>query len=300
MGQLKHWINAARPRTLPLSLACIGMGTFLAASVGKFDWGIFLLCVITTIFLQILSNFSNDYGDTVHGADSKERQGPQRAVQSGTISASSMKTAMVISALLALMSGLVLLWLAFDFNLLIFGLFFLIGLLSIYAAITYTSGKNPYGYAGLGDLSVLIFFGLIGVSGTYFLFTKSLDWTILLPAISCGVFSVAVLNVNNVRDMESDLAAGKKSIPVRVGRSNAVKYHWILLISGLTAATVFVFFNFQSYLQFLFLITLPLIVKNGAAVARKTRPSDLDPYLKQMAMTTLLFVITFGLGLLFS
>ena len=188
MSNFKDWLTAARPRTLPLSLACIGMGAFLAASVGKFDTTIFALCVLTTVFLQILSNFSNDYGDTVHGADSKDREGPKRAVQSGAISAKSMKNAITLFSSLSFLAGLSLLWVSFGWNPAVFVVFILLGLLSIYAAITYTSGSRPYGYAGLGDLSVLIFFGLVGVVGTYFLFTKSLSWTVFLPSILWLVF----------------------------------------------------------------------------------------------------------------
>lgn len=298
MSNFKDWLTAARPRTLPLSLACIGMGAFLAASVGKFDTTIFALCVLTTVFLQILSNFSNDYGDTVHGADSKDREGPKRAVQSGAISAKSMKNAITLFSSLSFLAGLSLLWVSFGWNPAVFVVFILLGLLSIYAAITYTSGSRPYGYAGLGDLSVLIFFGLVGVVGTYFLFTKSLSWTVFLPSISCGLFSVAVLNINNVRDIESDKLAGKKSVPVRIGRPKAVIYHWLLLIMGLLSSTTYMLLVFEGYLQFLFVLTFPLFIKNGIAVMNKQNPSDLDPYLKQMALTTLLFVITFGLGLL--
>ena len=296
----KAWIDASRPRTLPLSLACIGMGTFLAAYHGEFDGLVFLFCMLTTIFLQVLSNLSNDYGDTVHGADSDNRKGPARAVQSGLITRESMRSAITFFALLALVSGLCLLWFAFGWDAKIFIAFLVLGLLAIIAAITYTSGKRPYGYTGLGDLSVLIFFGLIGVMGTYFLYTKSIDWTISLPALSCGLFSVAVLNVNNIRDIESDRLAGKMSIPVRIGRDNAVIYHWILLLVGLGCATGFVVINFQAYTQLIFLLSFPLLLINGMAVTKKINPADLDPYLKQMALTTFLFVITFGLGLLLS
>lgn len=298
MSNAKNWIKAARPRTLPLSLACIGMGTFLAAAQGSFHWGIFSCCILTTIFLQVLSNFSNDYGDTVHGADSKDREGPDRAVQTGAISLNAMRSAMKLFALLSVVSGICLLWLAFGWDPRIFGAFFGLGILAVLAAITYTSGSKPYGYAGLGDLSVLIFFGVVGVAGTYFLFTKSYDPQILLPALSCGLFSVAVLNVNNIRDIESDREAGKMSIPVRIGRSNAVIYHWTLLIVGLVAAISYVALNFEGYLQVIFLVTIPLFFRNAYAVSTKVNPKELDPYLKQMALTTLLFVITFGLGLL--
>ena len=300
MAALKPWIEASRPRTLPLSLACIGMGTFLAVSDSQFDGLIFALCIITTVFLQVLSNLSNDYGDWKHGADSEHRKGPDRAVQAGIISSTAMRNAIVVFALLAFISGFGLIWTVFGSDLNTFLFFLILGIGSIFAAITYTSGKKPYGYAGLGDFSVLVFFGLIGVMGTYFLFTKTMEWNVVLPALSCGLFSVAVLNVNNIRDIESDRIAGKKSIPVRIGRSKAIWYHWLLLFTGISTALLFVLINFQSYWQLTFLITIPLFIINGRAIAAKKDPKELDPYLKQMALSTLIFVITFGLGLILS
>ena len=293
--EIKSWIHAFRLRTLPLTLSCIGMGGFLAAAAGKFNAVIFALCCLTTILLQILSNLANDYGDYVNGADHVARKGPQRAVQSGAIAAGQMKNAVILFSILCLASGISLLLVAFgvDWNSLIF--FFVLGLMCIVAAIAYTIGKKPYGYAGLGDISVLIFFGLVGVMGSLYLFTKEIDWSTILPALSCGLFSIVVLNINNIRDIESDKVAGKYSIPVRIGKKNAVRYNWFLLVAGLTAAIGYSALNYQSLFQFLFLLTLPLFIRIGVAVSEK--PSEeLDPYLKQMALSILLFVILFGTG----
>lgn len=294
------WLSAARLRTLPLALSSIGMGSFLAADKGYFSWSIFILCITTTIFLQVLSNLANDYGDSVHGADSKLREGPSRMVQSGAISQAKMRKAIALFVALSIVSGVTLLFIAFGLNLQAFLLFFVIGILAIIAAIAYTAGKKPYGYAGLGDISVFIFFGLVGVLGTYYLYVKEYNAIMILPAISCGMFSTAVLNLNNVRDITSDKIAGKKSIPVRLGRYNAVIYHYFLLLAGFLSAVVFVVLYFKSYFQFLFILTLPLLIKNALAVKRKRSAMELDPYLKQMAITTLLFVITFGIGLMIS
>ncbi|MBL7873961.1 MAG: 1,4-dihydroxy-2-naphthoate polyprenyltransferase [Cyclobacteriaceae bacterium] len=295
---IKAWIHAFRLRTLPLALACIGMAGFLAAATDQFDLLLFVLCCLTTILLQILSNLANDYGDSVNGADHADRKGPMRAVQSGIISVAQMRKAVVVFVLLSLACGLSLLWFSFGWNWRALALFFGLGLLSIAAAIGYTVGKKPYGYIGLGDISVLIFFGLVGVMGSYYLFTHSVTWMELLPAISCGVFSIAVLNINNIRDIESDRSAGKFSIPVRIGKEKAVTYHWVLLIVGLVSAIVYTLLQYQSPWQFLFLVTVPLFLKNGLSV--QNRPStELDPFLKQMALTTLLFVLLFGLGLIF-
>jgi 1,4-dihydroxy-2-naphthoate octaprenyltransferase len=294
---MNPWLSAIRLRTLPLALSSIGMGGFLAAAAGKFNGMIFFFCCLTTVFLQILSNLANDYGDSVNGADHAGRKGPQRAVQSGAISLAHMKLAVAITGTLSFFSGISLLWLSLEFNRNEFLIFLGIGLLCIMAAIAYTVGKKPYGYAGLGDISVLIFFGLVGVLGSSYLMTKSLDWIDVLPALSCGLFSVAVLNINNIRDIESDKAAGKFSIPVRIGKSKASLYHSCLLIGGLAASLIYVFLNFHSAWQLIFLLVSPILYKIILAV--KNEPSEkLDPWLKRMALTTLLFVILFGVGAL--
>jgi 1,4-dihydroxy-2-naphthoate octaprenyltransferase len=294
---MKVWINAFRLRTLPLAVSCIAMGGFLASAAGAFRWNIFLLCVLTTIFLQILSNLANDYGDSIHGADSADRKGPSRAVQSGAVTKEQMRVAVIIFVLLSLASGVSLLLVSFGWEWRAIFFFFGLGVLSIMAAIAYTVGKKPYGYAGLGDLSVLIFFGFVGVMGSYYLFTKTVTPFEILPALSCGLFSMAVLNVNNIRDIDSDRKAGKFSIPVRIGREKAIVYHWLLLACGIAAAAVYTALRFTSFWQLLFLISVPLFLKNGKAIS--TKPShELDPFLKQMAMSTLLFVILFGIGLL--
>lgn len=275
------------------------MGSFLASAAGAFQWKIFGLCILTTVFLQVLSNVANDYGDSIHGADNPDRQGPARMVQSGAITATQMRNAVIVLVALSLTSGILLLLLSFgpDWKALIF--FFGLGLLSILAAIAYTVGRKPYGYAGLGDLSVLIFFGFVGVMGSYYLFTKRITVFETLPAFSCGLFSIAVLNINNIRDIESDKIAGKFSVPVRIGRQKAIVYHWILLALGLFSAIAYAQVRFTSLWQFLFLLTIPLFLRNAIAVTNKTS-RELDPYLRQMAVSTLLFVVLFGIGLLLS
>lgn len=299
MSSTKVWLKAFRLRTLPLALSCILMGGFLASAAGSFQWSVFLLCVLTTVFLQILSNLANDYGDSIHGADSQDRNGPSRAVQSGLITSAQMKTAMIVFVVLCLVSGITLLWIAFgfDWNAILF--FLGLGVLSILAAIAYTVGRKPYGYMGLGDISVLIFFGLVGVMGSNYLFTKFVYYLHILPALSCGLFSIAVLNVNNIRDIESDKLAGKFSIPVRIGREKAIIYHWFLLVTGFLSAVAFTILTYQSPWQWLFVLSLPMFLKNGLAVSQKNS-TELDPFLKQMALSTLLFVILFGVGLILS
>lgn len=292
---MKHWIDAFRLRTLPLAMSSVLMGAFLAASVGAFRWDVFVLCVTTTIFLQILSNLANDYGDSIHGADSADRRGPQRAVQSGKITAAQMKGGIIVFIVLSLVSGISLLFIAFGLNWNVILFFLGLGILSIIAAIAYTVGKRPYGYAGLGDISVFIFFGLTGVLGSLYLYTHELSGAHVLPAISCGVFAVGVLNINNIRDIESDRIAGKYSIPVRIGRANAVRYHWVLIFSGLISAGLFVWISYTSPVQLLFLCSVPVFMLIGKNVQQKPQ-HQLDPYLKFMALATLLFVLLFGVG----
>jgi 1,4-dihydroxy-2-naphthoate polyprenyltransferase len=297
-SKAQAWLYAARLRTLPLALSSIALGSFLAASDGVFELKVLLWAGLTTIFLQVLSNLANDYGDAVSGVDSLHREGPSRAVQSGAISKEAMKRAMVLFGILSFLSGIILLYVSLGFETGAFLFFLLLGLGAIAAAVAYTAGKKPYGYVGLGDVSVFLFFGIVGVVGTYYLHAQTIDWSYLLPAASCGLFSTAVLNVNNIRDIKSDLQAGKKSVPVRIGRANAVNYHWVLLVGGLLCSFIFVLIAFEGISRFMFLLSLPLIIKNGLAVSKFEKPSELDPYLKQMAMATLFYVLTFGLGIL--
>ena len=293
---MRHWIKAFRLRTLPLALASIGMGTFLAAASGSFRVGIFALCVLTTVFLQVLSNLANDYGDSIHGADGEHRVGPARAVQSGVISRRAMLKAIVLLVVLSLGSGVGLIYLAFGWSMKVVILFLALGVLAIIAAITYTVGNRPYGYTGLGDLSVLIFFGFVAVMGSAYLYEQQLNWYYALPAVSTGLFSVAVLNVNNIRDIESDRKAGKFSIPARIGRARAVRYHCLLLALGFGTALLYISLHFQSLFQLLVLLVIPLLLKNAKAVKVHREAASLDPFLRQMALSTLLFVILFGLG----
>ncbi|MFD2033503.1 1,4-dihydroxy-2-naphthoate polyprenyltransferase [Belliella marina] len=288
------WLHAIRLRTLPLALSSILMGSVLAAVHNHFRWGVFILAAITTVFLQILSNLANDYGDSIHGADSADRKGPVRAVQSGVISLPEMKKAMILFGILSLASGLLLLYIGLN-SWKLFILFLGLGIMSIIAAITYTSGKKPYGYAGLGDISVFLFFGLLGVSGTYFLHSLSFDWTILLPAMSLGFFSAAVLNINNIRDIESDTKAGKKSIPVRIGKKAGIQYNWALIIGGNLAIVLFAIFQ-SFYWALLPLLVAPIMFRVAIGVSKGENPAMIDPYLKKMAISTLLWVVAFALG----
>lgn len=301
MSYLKNWLIAARLRTLPLALSSIAMGIFLAVKDGFFNTYIAVACILTTVFLQVLSNFANDYGDSVQGADSAERTGPKRAVQTGAITSKAMKNAVYVMATLSFLSGLWLLYVSLWSNKTALITLLIIGILAIAAAIAYTNGKKPYGYAGLGDISVYIFFGLVGVIGTYYLFAQTWHWQLLLPASSCGLLATGVLNINNIRDIESDKKAGKLSIPVRLGAKNARIYHIFLLFSSVIAIIFYVLLQENySYWNWLFLVSVPLLFINGKSVWQKQKAQELDPYLKQLALSTLLFVLSFGVGLMLS
>ncbi|HHP7241960.1 MAG TPA: 1,4-dihydroxy-2-naphthoate polyprenyltransferase [Cyclobacteriaceae bacterium] len=297
MNKTKAWIIAARPRTIPLALAGIGMGTFLAATEVPIAWDVTVLSLFTATLLQVLSNLANDYGDFKSGVDGENRKGPVRSVQSGVINHLDMKKGIKVMAILSLISGLFLLQTAFSSRLDYYLLFLIVGMLAILSAIAYTNGKKPYGYVGLGDLAVFIFFGICAVVGTYFLHTQSLNLNILLPASSVGFFSVAVLNVNNIRDIESDKMAGKLSIPVRLGKQKAIIYHTFLLTFGLLAACVYTFSKTWQWYEPGYLAVIPLLYKNYKGVS-SPNSIKIDPYLKQMAVTTLIFILIFGIALL--
>jgi len=295
---LKNWLEAFRLRTLPLALSCIGMGSFLAAFYGKFDLAVCILSLTTTLFLQILSNLANDYGDSVHGADSDDREGPQRSVQTGSISSKAMFNSIVVLAILAFISGILLLHYAVGIGSPTFYVFLGLGLVAIAAAIAYTNGKRPYGYSGLGDISVFLFFGLLGVCGTYFLHTQSFETLILLPAASCGLFATGVLNVNNIRDIKSDKIAGKNSIPVRIGMHKAKIYQDVLIISGLISASAFLILT-ENYNTILYLcLCYFFFVKHLMNMHKAESSKEFDPQLKILALSTLLFVVLFGISIL--
>ncbi|MEM6629336.1 MAG: 1,4-dihydroxy-2-naphthoate polyprenyltransferase [Bacteroidota bacterium] len=297
MADLKSWIQAFRLRTLPLSFSCILLGTFLALSANAFDWGVLGLSILTTLFIQILSNLANDYGDGIKGTDGSERIGPERAIQSGAITPKQMKRAIIIFSLLTFLTGVFLTyWGTRYLPMVYFWGFILVGLLAIWAAIQYTVGKKAYGYYGLGDLFVFIFFGIIGVYGSYFLHTNTWNPLILLPASSIGFLCVGVLNLNNMRDMESDLSAGKMTLAVKLGLPSARIYHGILLLGALVLAFLFVYLQPKSHWQWIFMISLGPILLNLRKVFLIQDPRAFDPLLKQLALSTLLFAVSFGLG----
>ena len=296
---MNKWIRAARLRTLPLSLAGIILSGFIAASLHRFDWIIFVLSLLTAILFQILSNFANDYGDGVKGTDNAGRIGPERAIQSGEITPQQMKKAVLITGILSFISALALVIYSFGLQRLPEILIYLIlGLGAITAAIKYTVGKNAYGYSGLGDLFVLIFFGLVSVIGGTYLYTKNFDWTLIYPAVSIGFLSMAVLNLNNMRDLQTDIKAGKNTIPVKLGLENAKKYHIVLIVFPFFLTQAYIFHHFHDYWPWLFVIPYIFLFVHLMRVIRINNPRYFDPELKKVAILTLLYAIFFGTGLI--
>ena len=291
------WISAFRFRTLPLALSSILLGSFIAAYQQKFDWSIALLAISTTLFLQILSNLANDYGDGIKGTDNLERIGPNRAIQSGAISIREMKNMIVLFILLSLVSGIALLAVAFPQDMLNSALFFLIlGIVAIAAAIKYTVGKTAYGYHGMGDLFVFLFFGITGVVGTYYLHTLTLAWEVFLAGAAVGFLSAGVLNLNNMRDRISDSKAGKNTLVVKIGGRAAKAYHAFLIIGAVLSTAAFILLFELGVWSWIFLATSPLLASNLVRVFKNKEPRSLDPLLKQLALTTLLFVLLLGVG----
>jgi len=306
---MKHWIEAARVRTLPLSVSGIIVGSIYALSrpteevltpTQVFNWRTFALLLLTTIGLQILSNFANDYGDGVKGTDNEDRVGPKRAIQSGAISPQAMKRGIVITAFLTFLSAIALIYNAFHFKYFYYSMIFLIlGIMAIASAIRYTVGKGAYGYRGYGDLFVFVFFGLVSTFGSYFMFAKELNWLLLLPSVAIGFLSVGVLNLNNMRDEESDRKAGKNTIVVKMGGTAAKKYHFFLVISAMILVLLFALLNDFNLDQYIFVVAYFPLTSHLLTVYRNRNPKLLDPELKKLAISTFLLSILLALSLIF-
>jgi len=292
------WLQAFRLRTLPLALSSTFLGSFLAFSKGHFRITVFILAALTTLFLQVLSNLANDFGDGLKGTDSGNRLGPERVTQSGKISHRGMRNMIIAFVLLSLMAGSALIFTGLDhFPFTVILVFFIAGLSAIIAAIKYTVGNRPYGYVGLGDIFVFVYFGIVGVCGTFYLHSGYFDPWILLPASTIGMFSSSVLNINNLRDIESDSESGKRTLVVRLGVKAAKVYHGMLVSGAVLMSIVYTIVFYRSPVQLLFMITLPFLLLDVRNVMQNTVPIDLNNELKKMALTTFAFSLTFGLGL---
>lgn len=299
MPNFSDWVSAARPRTLPLAVSGLALGNFIAAFHGAHSWAISIGSILTATFLQILSNLANDYGDYMNGADNADRLGPERAVQSGKISINTMKKAIALFVVLSLGSGIALLWLASDkINVLYLLVMLGLGVLAVGAAIKYTATDSPYGYKGLGDLAVFLFFGLLAVMGSFYLQTGMLTPELLLPASAFGFLSTGVLNLNNLRDIENDKAVGKITIAVRLGLQKGKKYHFLLIGAATLLFVLFAFICYSVFYQYLFLIPLTLLLGHSVKVHKRKTYAELNPLLKELALSSSLIAFSFGIGLI--
>jgi len=300
MKKLKAWISAARLRTLPLSVSGIIVGSSLGLTQLKtesmfvYQSPVFWFAILTTLGFQVLSNFANDYGDGVKGTD-VNRSGEKRMVASGLISPKQMKRSMIITAVITLFFASILIFLAFGNEHFLWAfVFFNLAIVSMIVAVKYTVGKSAYGYSGYGDVFVFLFFGFLSVLGSYFLFTKTLEWLLLLPAFSIGLFSTAVLNLNNMRDIENDKVVGKRTLVVKLGSIKSKYYHYLLLFFGMICALAYTLINYRSPEQFLYCIAFIPLLLNIRNVAINKEPRLFDSELKIVALSTFAFAILFS------
>lgn len=306
---MKHWIEAARLRTLPLSVSGIIVGSMYALAnptddvltpTEVFNWKLFAFAIITTLGLQILSNFANDYGDGIKGTDNKDRVGPKRTIQSGLITPQAMKRAIVLTSILTFLSAIYLIYLAFGAHNLGYSLFYLIlGITAIASAIRYTVGNSAYGYRGFGDVFVFVFFGLVSTLGVNFLYSKQLDAILFLPATAIGFLSVAVLNLNNMRDEASDRKSGKNTLVVKMGIENAKKYHYFLIVGAMILVLLFAVLSNFNFDQYLFVLAYFPLVKHVVTVSKNHNSKLLDPELKKVALSTFALSVLLALCMIF-
>jgi len=297
MSNVSLWVSAMRLRTLPLSISGIIVASFLAEYNGFFDWIICVFAILTTLSLQILSNLANDYGDGVKGTDNENRIGPERAIQSGKITTLAMFNAIKINILISIGLAFCLIFSSFNINHFTYSItFFFIGIICILAAIKYTMGNKAYGYKGLGDIFVFVFFGLVSVIGCYFLYARQIDHVTFLPAITIGLLSTGVLNLNNMRDIDSDKEAKKNTIPVKLGRAYAKKYHYFLIVTAIVVSVIFGILYFTSLFNLIFMLAYVPLFAHLKNVSQNKNPRELDPELKKLALTTLALGVLLGIG----
>ncbi|WP_412985501.1 1,4-dihydroxy-2-naphthoate octaprenyltransferase [Pontimicrobium sp. IMCC45349] len=297
MDKFKLWLSAFRLRTLPLSVSGIIVSSCFAFYDGIFKWSIFILALLATISLQILSNIANDYGDGVKGTDNNNRIGPERAIQSGKITPSEMYTAIKLNVLVVIMFVFFLIYAAFGSHNFVYSILFItLGAISISAAIKYTVGKSAYGYRALGDIMVFLFFGLLSVFGTYFLYAKDLSTVLILPASIIGILSAGVLHLNNMRDIVSDKASNKTTVAILLGFKNAKRYHVLMIAIAIVLTISFCLLFYRSWANLLPLVMLIPLIKHIIFVANTEEPVKLDSQLKIVALATFFLSILMGLG----
>ena len=292
MNKASAWISAARLRTLPLSIAGILAGSCVAVKTEDFSIPIFILALGTTLGFQVLSNFANDYGDGVKGTDNQDRVGPKRALQSGLLTVKELKYGMIVTAIITLFLASLLIFTAFGGEHMVLSfVFFNLGIAAIVAAVKYTVGANAYGYKAMGDLFVFLFFGIVGVVGCYFLFSRSLGNYVIFLAVAIGCMSTTVLNLNNMRDRIQDAKVQKNTLAVVLGPKRVKLYHSILIITSLISALIYLMASQAKPLYYSALIAfIPLLI-NMVKVFKNKDPKELDPELKKIALSTFVFAL---------
>ncbi|WOD43010.1 1,4-dihydroxy-2-naphthoate octaprenyltransferase [Hwangdonia lutea] len=297
MKNISLWVSTMRLRTLPLSVSGIILASCLAAYNGYFNWKICVLAILTTLSLQILSNLANDYGDGIKGTDNEDRIGPERAIQSGKISPDDMFGAIRINILVSIILAFALIFTAFGVkHFLLTMLFFALGIASVVAAMRYTIGSNAYGYRGLGDVFVFVFFGLVSVIGCYVLYAKTIDHVVFLPACTIGLLSMGVLNLNNMRDIISDEKSNKITLAVKLGQNKVKIYHTVLIVSAIILSALFGILYYTSPFNLIFVVAYGPLILHLKKINNNKDPKLLDPELKKLALTTVLLAILMGIG----
>lgn len=295
MSKFLAAVKSMRLRTLPLSTGGVLLGILLATADYRVSWGVAVLTVLTTVCLQILSNLSNELGDVLHGTDTPERLGPQYGLNSGELTVAQMKRLIGLFVVLCMVSGTAMTWYSFGTLLdLTPILVLLLGAAAITGAMKYTLGRNPYGYRGLGDVYVFLFFGIVAVCGAYFVVSHTMFWRLLLPGAAVGCFSVGVLNVNNIRDMKTD-ARNRVTVAIRLGEHRAKIYQSILIVLGWALMVAYCCLRFFSWWHYLYVLTLPLFVLHLRGVWQRN-DRELDPMLPLLVMATFLFCVLAGVG----
>lgn len=295
--KIKACLKSMRLRTLPLSESGVLLGMFIALSQYNVGfWTIFFL-ITTTAGLQIVSNLSNELGDTLHGTDTAERQGIHYSIMDGEMTINEMKFLIAASVGGTCLSGLAMIFFSFGTLFTIVPLALIcLGGAALLAAMKYTLGSNPYGYRGLGDLFVFIFFGIVSVYGGYFVCSHQLfDFAVLIPAAGIGCFSMGVLNVNNIRDMKTD-SGTRVTVAIRMGGRGARIYQTVLIALGWALLVTFAALTASSWTGWIFLVTLPLYGLHIKGIWTKSDRA-LDPMLPLLVMSTFVTSILFGIGL---
>ena len=300
MKKLQVWISACRLRTLPLSISGTIVGSGVAYSMSFFNLTIFVFTILTTLSFQILSNLANDYGDGVKGTDNQNRIGPERALQSGVITPKQMRNAIIFNVITCLLLVITLIYQAFGADQFFTSFIFIVlGILAITAAIKYTVGTSAYGYKALGDIMVFLFFGWLSVLGTYFLYSKEIDLLMLLPASSIGFLSAGVLNLNNMRDFESDKLSDKHTLAGYLGQKNARNYHLTLILVAMVFMLLYVMLSSHNISIWVIMIGFIQLLIHLTIFYSVVNPKDYDPQLKVLALSTFLLALIFGASHIF-